>query len=166
MSANAKLAEALFFMELLDALDLRQRPLTLEGTPAAEVSYLFGAVLNALYAALEHAKPIVGVDAVKAYKKNHPLLGGDGLRNTTIHERHIAPDRAGYIPGDAAALSLPMRATPRLVQEQEAAANGPCLPLGDSHYIEFDGIPIDVCEVCLKAFADIHAFLRTHGAVA
>lgn len=89
MSSAAKLAEGFFFLELLDALDKRKRPLTHGSTSALEVSYLLGAVLNSIHSALEQAKPTAGVEAVKAYKAAHwALFGGKGIRNITMHDKH------------------------------------------------------------------------------
>ena len=81
MSCTDKLAEASFFLELLNALEQRKRPLTHDSTSALEISYLLGAVLNSLYSALEHAKPIAGTETVKAYKAAHSaLLGEAGMK--------------------------------------------------------------------------------------
>lgn len=166
VSSAAKLAEASFFLELLDALENRKRPLTSSATPAMEVSYLLSAILNSLYSALEQAKPIAGVEAVKAYKAAHSaLLGGQGIRNITIHEKHVGVDHSGYIPTPGNALNLDFRKAPRLVQEERATSKGIALRLGANHYIEHEGKLTDVTELCFRQFYALRAFLSAHGVI-
>jgi len=166
MSSAAKLAEAGFFLELLDALEKRKRPLTHGAIPGLEVSYLLGAVLNSLYSALEQAKPIAGVEAVKAYKAAHSaLLGGMGIRNITIHEKHVGIDHFGYIPPPGNAVNFDFRRTPRLVQEEQAASKGVALHMGATHYIEYEGKLTDVTELCFQQFYELRAFLCSRGVV-
>ena len=166
MSSAAKLAEARFFLELLDALEKRKRPLTHDSTSALEVSYLLSAVLNSLYSALEQAKPIAGVGAIKAYKAAHSaLLGGKGLRNITIHERHVGVDHSGYIPPPGNAVNFDFRKTPRLVQEEQAASKGVILNMGATHYIEYGGQLTHVTELCFQQFYELRTFLGAHGVV-
>ncbi|UTW01765.1 hypothetical protein KDX31_10280 [Amphritea atlantica] len=166
MSSADKLAEASFFLELLDALENRKRPLTSGATPAMEVSYLLGAVLNSLYSALEQAKPVAGVEAVKAYKATHSaLLGGQGVRNITIHEKHVGIDHSDYIPPPGNAVNFDFRKTPRLIQEERAASKGVVLHMGANHYIEHEGKLTDVTELCFRQFYELRAFLSSRGIV-
>ncbi|MBK6323701.1 hypothetical protein [Candidatus Aalborgicola defluviihabitans] len=166
MSSAAKLAEAGFFLELLDALEKRKRPLTHGSASALEVSYLLGAVLNSLYSALEQAKPFTGVEAIKAYKAAHStLLGGQGIRNITIHEKHVGIDHSGYIPPQGDAVNFDLRKTPRLVQEERSASKGVALHIGATHYIEYEGKLTDVTELCFQQFYELRAFLISCGVV-
>ncbi|WP_146220538.1 hypothetical protein [Thioalkalivibrio sp. ALE21] len=166
MSSADKLAEASFFLELLDALENRKRPLTSGATAAMEVSYLLSAVLNSLYSALEQAKPIAGVEAVKAYKATRSaLLGGQGVRNITIHEKHVGIDHSGYIPPPGNAVNFDLRKTPRLIQEERAASKGVVVRMGAKHYIEHEGKLTDVTELCFRQFYELRAFLSSRGIV-
>jgi hypothetical protein len=166
MSCAAKLAEAGFFLELLDALENRKRPLTHGSESAMEVSYLLGAVLNSLYSALEQAKPIAGVKTVKEYKAAHSaLLGSQGIRNITIHERHVSIDHSGYIPPPGNAVNFNLRKTPRLVQEERAVSKSVALRFGANHYIEYEGKLTEVTELCFQQFYELRAFLSTYGVV-
>jgi len=166
MSCTDKLAEASFFLELLNALEQRKRPLTHGSTSALEVSYLLGAVLNSLYSALEQAKPIAGTETVKAYKAAHSaLLGGRGIRNITIHEKHVGIDLSGYIPPPGNAVNFNFRKAPRLVEEERAASKGITLRMGASHYIEYEGKLTEVTELCFQQFYELRAFLSSHGVV-
>jgi len=166
MSSAAKLAEAGFFLELLDALEIRKRPLTHRSTSAMGVSYLLGAVLNSLYSALEQAKPVAGVEAVKTYKTSHSaILGGQGIRNITIHEKHVGIDYSGYIPPPANAVNFDLRKTPRIVEEGRESSKGVVFHLGATHYIEHEGKLTDVTELCFQQFYELRAFLVSHGVV-
>jgi hypothetical protein len=166
MSSAEKLAEGVFFIELLDALDKRKRPLTHGSTSALEVSYLLGAVLNSFYAALEQAKPIAGVEAVKAYKSAHSeLFGGKGIRNITIHEKHIRIAHSGYIPPPSNAVDFYGRKTPRLVQEEQVASKGVNFYMGATHYIEYKGALTDVTVLCFQQLYALRTFLDSHGAL-
>ncbi len=166
MSSADKLSEASFFLELLDALKERKRPLTNRATPMLEVSYLLGAILNSLYSALEQAKPIAGVEAVKAYKAAHStLLGGQGIRNMTIHEKHVGTDYSGYIPSSGNAVNFDLRITPLLVEEEQAVSTGVVLHMGASHYIEHEGKLAEVTELCFQQFYELREFLISRDVV-
>lgn len=166
MSSATKLGEAGFFLELLDALKQRKRALTNESAPAQEVSYLLGAILNSLYSALEQAKPIAGVEAVKTYKATHStLFGGQGIRNMTIHEKHVGVDHSGYIPPPGNAVNLDLRKTPLLVREERATSTGDALHMGAAHYIEYDGKLTDATELCFQHFYELREFLISRGVV-
>ncbi len=166
LSSAAKLEEAGFFLELLDALEHRKRALTSSSEPSTEVSYLLGAVLNSLFSALEQAKPIAGVDAIKSYKAAHSaLLGGNGIRNLTIHEKHVGIHHSGYISPPGNAVNFDIRKTPRLVQEERLASTGVALHMGANHYIEHEGKLTDVTELCFQQFYELRAFLASYGIV-
>ena len=123
-------------------------------------------MLNALYSALEQAKPVLGVDAVKAYKhERSSLLGGKGLRNMTIHEKHVAIDHSGYIPLDRYSLNFDLRKSPRLIQEARSASVGIVLNIGATHYIELDGKLVHVTDLFFKQFYELRQFLIKNGVV-
>jgi len=162
MSSTAKLEEAQFFLELLDALEKRKRPITNDATASQEASYLLSAILNALYSALEQSKPILGVDMVKSYKAARPsLFGGQGFRNITIHERHIEVDHSGYIP----TVNFSLHKTPRLISEEQDASKDTIFYIGSTHYIEVDGKLIHIATLCFKQFYELREFFITHGVV-
>lgn len=96
---SAKLREANFFLDLLARLEATATPLVPGSAVQDELSFLLSALLNALYAATEHLKPRAGQQAVKGFKKEHPLIfdGRTGLRNLTVHERHVSPAPTHYI---------------------------------------------------------------------
>ncbi|CCF96930.1 hypothetical protein B7R78_0009680 [Ralstonia solanacearum] len=164
MSAVIKLDEAKFFLELLDALETRKRPLTNQQNAAREVSYLLSAFLNAVYSALEQAKPTIGEDAIKEYKDTHrTLLGGKGIRNMTIHEEHVDVSHSGYVPPPGNAVNFDFRQTPRLIQEEQERTSSVNLRFGPSHYIEYEGKLVHVTDLCSKQLYELLAFFITHG---
>ncbi|MET4000494.1 hypothetical protein [Marinobacterium sp. MBR-109] len=169
MSASEKLAEARFFLELLDALESRNSPLTRDATCEKEASYLLSAILNALYSALEQAKPIIGVDALKKYKDENTSIfkGKGGLRNITVHDRHVSPDFSGYIPPAPNAVNFDMRAKPKLIEEvEEFTPDGVIkVTLGSSHYVDLGTGLKDLTELCFEQFYRLREFLRYHEVI-
>lgn len=165
MSTATKLGEARFFLELLDALDKRKRPLTNDSSAAQEASYLLSAFLNSLYSALEHAKSSsVAVEAIQEYKRSRPdVLGGKGIRNLTVHEKQVEPSHAGYIPPHGNAVNFDFRPTPRLVQEERATAKGVVFNMGPSYYFECGGREVSVTELCSNELYELRKFLAAHG---
>jgi len=169
VSASEKLQEARFFLELLDAMETRKLSLTMNATCEEEASYLLSAVLNALYSALEQAKPVLGVDSVKAYKEQHSaiLRGKSGLRNITVHERHVGPECSGYIPPAGNAVKLDLRPTPKLIVEIDAKLLPANLnrALGANHYIAIDGELRDITELCFEQYYALRRYLQANGIV-
>lgn len=164
MSAATKLGEAQFFLELLDALDRRKRPLTNESSAAQEVSYLLSAFLNSLYSALEHAKASSDVEAIKAYKKSRPdIFEHEGMRNVTVHEQQVEASHAGYIPPPGNAVNFDFRPIPRLVQEERARADGVNFNLGPNYYFECGGRLVSVTDLCSTELYELRKFLDALG---
>lgn len=127
---------------------------------------MLSTVINSLCSALEYAKPIVGVDAVKAYKAAHStLLSGQDVRNITIHERHVGIDHYGYIPPSGNTVNFDFRKTPRLVQEERSASTGVVLNVGANYHIEYQGKLTDLTDLCFQQFYEVRAFLVSRGVV-
>lgn len=169
MTAATKLTEAKFFLELLDVLEDRGVSLTHAASSSDEASFLLSAVLNSLYSALEQAKPIVGVDAVTAYKSAHPLIfkGNGGLRNITVHERHVGVDYEGYIPPPWSTVNFDLRPTPKLIKEAEAMRppGHVTTVLGPDFYVEQDGTLIEIGELCHEQYYALRNFFKARGVV-
>ncbi len=164
MNVAMKLAEARFFLELLDALESRNLSLTNNASCQEESSYLLSAILNAFYSALEQAKPIAGVEAIKEYKLAHPIIfnSKEGLRNITVHERHIGSDHEGYIPPAGNSISFDFRPKPKLTTETESNPLKINISAGVNHYVEVGGILIDITELCFKQYYFLRRFLQEH----
>lgn len=170
MTAAAKMAEAKFFLELLDVLAGRRVSLTSAASSGDEASFLLSAVLNSLYSALEQAKPLIGVDAVMAYKSEHSLIfkGNGGLRNVTVHERHVGADYVGYVPVPGNAVNFNFRPTPKLVEEAETARppGSVAVVMGPDFYVKIDGVLIEIGDFCHKQYHALRNFFRAQGVVA
>lgn len=167
MTASAKLTEARFFLDLFDVLEERKRSLTDVASSSEEASFLLSAILNALYSSLEQAKPAIGVEAVVKYKSEHAKIfrGNGGLRNITVHERHVGVDFSGYIPSLGNAVNFDLRLTPKLVKEAEAARSPGIvnISLGPDFYVEVDGNLVNISDLCYQQYYSLRNFLHAHG---
>lgn len=102
-SYEEKLAEAAFFLDLFDALQLRDDSISHGRTQETEAAYLFSAILGAFYAALDQWNHQVGDNrAYQAFKKQHPEVHGSteqgGWRNTTVHLKHVPISETQQVP--------------------------------------------------------------------
>ncbi len=91
MSAQEKLEEAKFFLELLQTLEEKGSALTSTATSDQEASFLFSAIVNALYSAvamLEEAEV-----NLMHFRKEHAELYAigkkGGARAVTVHKQHL-----------------------------------------------------------------------------
>jgi hypothetical protein len=100
MSARAKLDEVAFFLELLQLLEEKGTPLVGTASYEEEASFLFSAVVNALYSAVAILEES-GVE-VKSFKKKHPDLYGTvkkgGVRAVTVHKLHVPTAFTSTLP--------------------------------------------------------------------
>ena len=93
-SYDEKLEEAAFFLELFEALQLRDESMTSGRTKEEEAAYLFSAILGAFYSALDQWHRRVGNNrAYQEFKRQHPEIHGSaeqgGWRNITVHMAHV-----------------------------------------------------------------------------
>ncbi len=170
MSSTRKLEEAQFFLELLDALDQRRRPLTHAGDTAKESSYLFAAVLNSFYSAIAIMRDEEGVD-IEAFVDANPEIYArakdGGERAKTVHVKHTDAAFSGYIPPKFNEAGADFRNTPLLIQEARMARKGgPGAIFGPDHYmfIELHGELRHVTKFCYDHFyrlRDFHAKAQT-----
>jgi hypothetical protein len=164
MSAAKKLEEARFFLELLDALDLRGRPLTHVDDTAKEASFLFTAILGSFYSTIAILRDEEGID-VSSFKTAHAEIYArakdGGERAKTVHVRHTDVAFSGYIPPKWNEVNFDLRKTPALVTESRRGGRADFV-LGPHHYmyIELRGKPEPVGQFCyehyylLKEFCD------------
>jgi hypothetical protein len=139
----AKLREARFFLRLLTRIEETATPLVGNIHEIRdEFSFVLSGFLNACYAATEFLEPVAGKD-VEAFKKLHALVYGKGLRNLTVHERHISPSLSRYIsPGGAGA----------------STAAESALTLRFEYYFDPLGGPIHVTSLCESHYQALLAF--------
>jgi hypothetical protein len=142
-----KIREARFFLQLLTRIEETGTPLV--GSIHAlrdEFAFVLSGFLNACYAATEFLKPIAGKD-LAAFKKLHALVYGKGLRNLTVHERHISPSLSRYVAAGAAAST--------------AAELAPTLRF--EYYFDPNGEPIRVTSLCGSHYQALLAFAANFG---
>ena len=94
----AKLREAHFFLRLLEQMERTGRPLLGNVHDLRdEYAFVLSGFLGACYAATEHLKTSADKSEVETFKQFHERIYGKGLRNLTVHERHISPSPTHYI---------------------------------------------------------------------
>ena len=129
----AKLREARFFLRLLTSIEATGTPLVGNIHELRdEFGFVLSGFLNACYAATELLKPLARKD-VEAFKKVHALVYGEGLRNVTVHERHISPSLSRYISLGEAGASTTAQSAPTLRFE---------------YYFDPVGTPVHVTSLC------------------
>jgi len=161
MSSDKKIEEAQFFLELLDALDQRKKPLTHSSDTAKEASYLYAAVLNSFYSVIAIMRDEENID-VKPFVSRHPVIydraKDGGERAKTIHVKHSDTAYSGYIPPKANEVNFDFRPTPLLIEEKKS--EGLNIVLGPNHYmyIDLQGELIDVTKFCYDHFYELKNF--------
>ncbi len=164
MSAQLKIEEAQFFLELLDTLDKRNQALTHIGETSKEASFLFSAVLNAFYSAMAIMRDEEGID-VKSLVDNNPEIyaraKNGGERAKTVHVSHTLPSHSGYIPPRGDQVNFDLRETPIMIQEtiKPGEVN---FTLGANHYmyIQLREKLVDVTEFCYEHYYTIREFYK------
>lgn len=156
--ANIKLKEAHFFIELLEALEKRGDSLTNVAPPKEEASFLLSAILNSFYSVTEHAKSIITVDKVQAFKESFPLFykGKQGLRNMTVHEKHVEIDHEGYVR-PVGKVDFSFRPEPKLIQHKTGSTK---LSFVTSFYLEVDGELKRITELCYEHYYELCRFVK------
>ncbi|CAN5296630.1 hypothetical protein BH10PSE16_BH10PSE16_00950 [soil metagenome] len=137
MSSARKLDEAMFFLELLDALDQRRRSLTHSGDTAREASYLFAAVLNSFYSAVAIMRDEEGFDVkafVDANREIYARAKDGGERAKTVHVKHTEAAFSGYLPPEGNQANFDIRRMPLLVEEAYLPGRADFY-LGPDHYM-------------------------------
>lgn len=102
-NALEKVAEATFYLKLMDQLELKKQPLTDNFDYQTEYSYLLSGLLNACYSACEFLKQNKSFkDTVKTFVYDHSFFYSSGpnggLRTVSTHFRPVRPSILGYIP--------------------------------------------------------------------
>jgi len=165
MKTNEKLEETKFFLELLDALEKRGESLTNNGDTEKEASYILSAILNGFYSVTELAKETnkEKVSDIKAFKKDNPIIyagsGKGGLRNTTVHVKHINIDHSGYIPPKGNEINFNYKKKPKLIVEEQNNTNDIKINLVPYFYIEVDKSMKRVVELADNHYYELNNFI-------
>lgn len=110
--ARTKLAEAAYFLRLMDRLERQQKPLVEGNDFKQEYSFYLSACLSACFSVSAHLYE--SVDAVRAtvkkFRQEHDAFyaRGAGWRHVAVHLRPVEPEYHGHIspPGDSVILRL------------------------------------------------------------
>jgi hypothetical protein len=162
MTVAKKIEEAQFFLELLDALDERHKPLTHIGDTAKEASFLFAAVLNSFYSAIAIMRDEEGID-VSSFVGAHPEIyaraKNGGERAKTVHVAHTDTAYSGYISPMGNEINFDFRKTPLLLEESRKPGRADFV-FGPHHYmhIELYGKLVQVTQFCHDHFYKIRQF--------
>jgi hypothetical protein len=152
----AKLREAQFFLRLLNQLEAVNVPLLAGGVRRDEFAFVLSGLLNAFYSATEHLKVNAGTEAVRSFKKHHPIIfdSRTGLRNLTVHERHVSPALTHYVPPKGNAVNLVFR---------EKATRSTDLRFRSEYYVNTQDAAVHINSVCREQYAALIAFAASHG---
>ena len=155
-NAPAKLREARFFLGLLETLECTGTSLVSNFQIREQVSFALSGALNALYSATEHLKSSAGALAVQEFKKSHPVIfdSKNGLRNLTVHERHIAPSPVYYVPPKGNAVHLVF---------SEPATQSANLVFRAEYYVEVAGEHLNIVGLCREHCLHLSEFAAQHG---
>jgi len=105
-NALEKVAEATFYLKLMDQLELKKKPLTDDFDFQTEYTYLLSGFLNACYSACEFLKQNKSYkEPVKKFVYENSFFYSSGpnggLRTVSTHFRPVKPSVLGYIPPPA-----------------------------------------------------------------
>lgn len=100
--AEAKLAEAAFYLRLMDRVERTGKALVEEGEPALEYGFLLSALLNSCYSVVSYlaeSEPDLK-NLADQFKREHPeyYAHAVGLRSISVHVRPVTPAHHGYVP--------------------------------------------------------------------
>lgn len=165
---QAKIKEAKFFLELLEALEQRVDSLTNLESPSEEASFLMSAISNAFYSALDQWRNQNKSKQrqYQEFSRRYPeIYGSDqqgGWRNTTVHVTHVRVSTAGYIPPRADSVNFDFRHKPKLAPSQSP---GTCnFRLGPQFYLFHGGREIHALEFCYQHFYALQKFITKQDA--
>ncbi|WP_417518374.1 hypothetical protein [Marinobacter sp.] len=165
---QAKMKEAKFFLELLEALEKRVDSLTNLESPSEEASFLLSAISNAFYSALDQWRKQnkSRQSQYQEFARRYPeIYGSDrqgGWRNTTVHVSHVQVSTAGYIPPPGNSVNFDFRDEPKLGPHY---APGACnIRLGPQFYFSHGGKEIHALEFCYEHFYALQKFITEQGA--
>jgi hypothetical protein len=160
--AETKLAEASFFLELFEVLELREESLTHSHSQETEASFLFSGVVGAFYAALDQWHKKTGNNKVyQAFKKLHPEIHGSteqgGWRNLTVHLSHVAISATNFVP--TLALDLHVRVGRTKLGQCEDVPFAPVQVHRPEYCVHYRGQEKPVVEFCRQHLAELHGLL-------
>lgn len=161
-NAREKLDEALFYLKLMDRIEIGRSSLTDGRQPATEFSYLFSAFLNACYSCTEHLRQNKSnLDELKKFRVSHRDFYSSGpnggLRTQTVHFRPVTPGHDGYIPPPGDNVIIRFREEQPYSPPSGEAVN---LSFGPgSFYLSSDKPQNSICDICAVHVSEIQALI-------
>lgn len=165
--SHPKLDEAAFFIELFEATQERVESLTRNVSLEEEASFLFSAVLNAFYSAIEQWRShIKDKAAYHAFVENNPEIYSHshkgGWRSTTVHVSHVRISYAGYIPPKGGEVNLefvppPKLASPKILNDEVD------LKFAPYYYVDYRGQRREVAALSREHLSELRDFMEQHS---
>lgn len=157
--AHPKLSEAAFFIELFEATQDRTESLTRNADLKTEASYLFSAIMNSFYSAIEQWRRSTKRELeYKAFIKKFPEIYSyshyDGWRSVTVHVRHVPISHAEYLPPKDGEVSMEFSPTPKLASSDlvEDRSDSRFQPV---YYVEYKGNLREVVSLTRQHLIDL-----------
>lgn len=162
--AHPKLPEAAFFIELFEATQERTESLTRNFDLETEASFLFSAIMNSFYSALEHWKNNTkNKPAYNAFVEKYPEIYSHshfgGWRSTTVHVRHMPITFAGYVPPQGGEVHLVFKAPPKLAS-RDVLEDKLDLRFQPLYYVEYKGELKEVVAFSRKHLSELASFIE------
>jgi hypothetical protein len=166
MDTNEKLNEIQFYLEIFHVLESRSISFTDKFNVEKEASFILSAILNGFFSTLEIAMDGGSKKAdVKKFKISHPLFYArsdkGGLRNTTVHVKHIKPDHVGYIPPNGDSIRFNFKKTPKIVKENQESKDGINFNMGKYFYLKIGKENKRIIELMNKHYIELKQFVRS-----
>lgn len=131
-----------------------------------EASFILSAILNGFFSTLELAMDGGAKRTdVKNFKNSHPLFyaraNKGGLRNTTVHVKHIKPDHSGYIPPKGDSINFNFKELPKIVKENQDSEDGINFNMGKYFYLEINTDHKRIIEIMDKHYDELKQFIKS-----
>lgn len=163
---HPKLNEAAFFIELFAATQERSESLTRNTDLITEASFLFSAIMNAFYSALDQWKTTTkDVATYKAFIEKYPEIYSHshfgGWRSTTVHVQHIPISHSGHVPPKGNQVDLVFSHSPKLAA-RESKPGSVDLHFHPLYYVEYRGELKEVVAFSRKHLGEISVLLGSY----
>ncbi|MBQ0922187.1 hypothetical protein KBW71_27475 [Hydrogenophaga aromaticivorans] len=160
---HPKLKEAEFFIELFVATQERGESLTRNANLLEEASYLFSAIMNAFYSALDQWRTTTKNEvAYKEFVAKFPEIYSHshhgGWRSTTVHVQHLPIAHSGYIPPKGGQVDLVFSHPPKL-SDREKRKGSVDLVFHPRYYVEYRGEMKEVVAFSRKHLGELSRLL-------
>ena len=158
-NSKKKIDEALFYLALMDRIEIERSSLTKEREAKIEFSYLLSAFLNACYSCTEHLKQnAANKDTVRSFREKHPDFYASGSkggwRTQAVHFRPVEPEHDGYIPPPGDNIIMRFRDTKPYIPPPGNAVDFSFGSAG-RFYFSASGAQNSICDLCAIHLGDL-----------